>query len=119
MAKTDKLTESFLNGLTEIEPILSLMSFKKTSFQKKGYAYFIEYQRKGTIVLFLFGPSDWAIEMIINTSKGKYAGKDLLQIPEILKWINENKYQQITQRDMRNELLWFIELLKVSLPYVE
>lgn len=119
MAKVDKLTEAFLDGLIEIERVLSLMSFKKISFEEKGYAYFVKFQKKETTVLFLFGPSDWGIEMIINTTKGKYAAKDLLQIQEISKWINENRYEQIGERDIKNELLWFVELLKVSLPYVE
>ena len=119
MAKIDKLTEAFLNGLIEIEPILSLMLFKKKSFQEKGYSHFVEYQKKETILLFLFGPSDWGVEMIINTTKGKYAAKDLLQIPEISKWVNENKYEQIGERDIKNELLWFVELLKFSLPFIE
>jgi len=119
MAKIDKLTVSFLNGLIEIQPILSLMFFKKKSFEEKGYAYFVEYQKKETIVLFLFGPSDWGVEMIINTAKKKYAAKDLLQIPEILKWVKENRFEQIGERDIKNELLWFVELLKFSLPYIE
>lgn len=119
MAKIDKLTEEFLNGLIEIEPALSLMFFKRKSFEEKGYAYFVEYQKKDTMLLFLFGPSDWGIEMIVNTSKGKYAARDLLQIKEILKWVNENKYKQEGERNIKKELLWFVELLKFSLPFIE
>lgn len=119
MAKIDKLTEAFLNGLVEIELILSLLQFKRKSFQKKGFAYFVEYKRNQTMVSFLFGPSDWDVEMIVNTAKGKYAFKDLLQIKEILKWVNENRYEQIEERDIKNELLWFVELLKFSLPFIE
>ena len=119
MAKVDKLTEAFLNGLIEIEPILSLMFFKKKSFEEKGYAYFVEYSKKETIVSFLFGPSNWDVEMIVSTSKKKYAFKDLLQIQEILKWVNENRYKQIGERDIKKELMWFVELLKFSLPFIE
>lgn len=119
MAKIYKLTVAFLNGIIEIEPILSFMFFKKKSFEEKGYAYFVEYQKEDTIVQFLFGPSDWGIEMIVNTANRKYAAKDLLQIPEILKWVNENKYIQNGERDIKNELLWFVELLKFSLPFIE
>lgn len=119
MAKIDKLTEEFLNGLIEIESILLVMLFKKKSFEKKGYAYFVEYQKEKTVVLFLFGPSDWGIEMIVNTTKGKFAAKDLLQIREISTWINENRYKQENGRNIKNELEWFIDLLKVSLPYIE
>ena len=84
MAKINKLSEAFLNGLSEIELTLSLMCFKKISFLEKGFAYFVSYKKDGIIVEFLFGPSDWDIEMIVNTSKGKYSFKDLLQIQEIL-----------------------------------
>jgi len=119
MAKLNKLTEEFLNGLIEIELILSLMLFKKKSFQEKGFAYFVEYKKNETIVSFLFGPSDWDVEMIVNTYKRKYAFKDLLQIQEILKWVNENRYKQIGERDIKNELFWFVELLKFSLPFIE
>jgi hypothetical protein len=85
MTKINNLTEPFLDAIIEVEALLSIMLFRKKSFQEKGFAYFIEYKRNETIVLFLFGPSDWDVEMIINTPKKKYAFKDLLQILEISK----------------------------------
>jgi hypothetical protein len=120
MAKINNLTEEFLNALNEIEVLLFSLLFSRHSFFEKGLAYFVEYKKESnTKVEFLFGPSDWGIEMIIYTSNGKYAGKDLLQIPEILKWVNDNKYKQENGRNLKNELIWFVELLKISLPHVE
>lgn len=120
MAKINNLTEDFLEALNEIEIVLLALFFKRHSFFEKGLAYYVEY-RKGnnTRVEFLFGPSDWNIEMIIYTSKGKFAFKDLLNIPEINKWVNDNRYKQENGRNVKNELLWFVELLKASLLMVE
>jgi hypothetical protein len=120
MAKTGgKLTEDFLAGLKEIESTLSLLNFYPYSFEEKGPAYFIKYKRGNSIVEFLFGPSGWEVEMIIFTSKGKFAFKDLLQIPAIAEWVDNNRYKQYKGRSVRNELLWAIELLKTSLPIIE
>jgi hypothetical protein len=118
--KINDLTEDFLEAINDIEIVLLSLLFKRHSFFEKGLAYFIEYRReKNTRVEFLFGPSDWAIEMIIYTSKGKFAFKDLLSISEINRWVNENRYKQENGRNVKNELLWYVDLLKVSLPYVE
>ena len=120
MAIKDKLTEEFLKALNESEVMLFILFFKKYSFFEKGLACYIEYGKENnTRVEFLFGPSDWNIEMIIYTSKGRFAFKDLLNIPEIKKWVNDNRYKQEDRRNMKNELLWLIELLKISLPMVE
>ena len=120
MAIKDKLNEQFLKALHEIETELSKLFFKRHSVLEKGFAYYVEYRKENnTRVEFLFGPSDWNIEMIINTSKGKFAFKDLLNFPDINRWVNDNLYIQKNGRNIRNELEWFIELLKTSLPYVE
>ena len=57
--------------------------------------------------------------MIIYTAKGKFSFKDLLSISEMNRWVNDNRYKQTNGRNMKNELWVFVELLKVSLPYVE
>ncbi len=120
MAIKDKLNEQFLKALHEIETELFKLFFKRHSFLEKGFAYYVEYGKENnTRVEFLFGPSDWDIEMIIYTSKGKFVFKDLLNIREINKWVNNNVYIQKNGRNVRNELEWFIELLKYSLPYIE
>lgn len=120
MAKINNLTEDFLEAINEIEIVLFALSFKRNSFFEKGFAYFIEFRKENnTRVEFLFGPSDWDIEMIIYTSKGKFAFKDLLSIPGIISWVNKNRYKQENSRNLKKELEWFVDLLKVSLPYVE
>ncbi len=120
MAIKDKLTEEFLKALNEIEIVLLTIFFKRHSFFEKGLACYIEYRKENnTRVEFLFGPSDWDIEMIIYTSKGKFAFKDLLGISEINRWVNDNRYKEESGRNIKKELLWFVELLKVSLTYVE
>jgi len=120
MAKINNLTKDFIEAINEIEIMLLALFFKRHSFFEKGLAYFIEYRKENnTRVEFLFGPSDWDIEMIIYTSKGKFAFKDLLSIPELSSWVNNNRYKQENSRNIKNELEWFIDLMKVSLPYVE
>lgn len=120
MAKINNVTEDFLEAINEIGIVLLALFFKRHSFFEKGLAYFIEYRKENnTRVEFLFGPSDWDIEMIIYTSKGKFAFKDLFSIPEIISWVNHNRYRQESSRNIKNELEWFVDLLKVSLPYVE
>jgi hypothetical protein len=119
MTINDKLTEDFLIGIKEVESILLLLHFYPDSFNEKGSAYFIRYKKNKTIVEFIFGPSDWDIEMIIFTSKGKFAFKDLLRIPVIAKWVLDNRYIQENIRNVKNELFWYMELLKTALPIIE
>jgi hypothetical protein len=120
MAIKDNLTEEFLKALNEIESPLQTILFKRHSFFEKGSAFYIEYSKENnTRVEFQFGPSDWDIEMIIYTSKDKFSFKDLLGVPEIKRWVNDNKYEQKNGRNLRNELVWLVNLLTVSLKYVE
>lgn len=120
MAIKDKLTEEFLQALRDLEVMLLELLFKKHSFFEKGLAYYIEYRKEDNISIeFLFGPSEWNVEMIIYTSKGKFAFKNLLEIPTIKEWVNDNRYKQGNERNVKNELLWSIELLKISLHIVE
>jgi|GEM_PF-1636975 hypothetical protein len=120
MGKINKLEEEFFKALDEIELLLLVLLFKRHSFFEKGEAGFVEYRKENNTRLeFLFGPSDWDIEMIIYTSKGKHAFKDLLSVPEIKSWVSDNRYKKENGRNIKNELLWFVELLKVSLPLVE
>jgi hypothetical protein len=120
MAVKSKLTEEFLEALNEIEINFLSLLFKRHSFFEKGLAYFIEYRKENNSrVELLFGPSNWDIEMIIYSSKGKFSFKDLLSIPEINNWVNNNRYKQKNDRNIKNEMEWLVNLLKVSLPYVE
>jgi hypothetical protein len=120
MAIKDKLTEEFLIAIHDIEIVLLSLLFKKHSFFEKGLAYYIEYKKgKNTKVKFLFGPPEWHIDIVIHTSKGDFEFKDLLNVTEINRWVNDNRYKQENGRNIKNELLWFVELLKVSLPFAE
>lgn len=119
MAVKDKLTEEFLEALKEAESILLTLSFVKHSFQEKSLAYFVEFKKDNVFLEFLFGPPEFQIEMIIYTSKGKFAFRDLLEIKTIEKWVNDNKYVQLNDRNVKDELMWFVELMKVSMSEVE
>ncbi len=119
MAIKNNLTESFLQSVKEIQFILLEIGFIEYSFIEKGYAYYVQFKRDNTIVKFIFGPSDYQIEMIIYTSKGKFAFRDLLKITAISEWVNNYRYIQGNERNIREEMMWFIELLKFSLPIVE
>ena len=121
MAIKDKIAEEFLLGLKEIEPALLEMQFEPHSFYENGLAYYIQYRNEanGTIVEFLFGPSDWETEIIIYTSKDEFGFKDLLEIPAIAKWVDENRYTQGNERNIKKELHWDVELLRICLPIIE
>ena len=113
MDKINDLTKDFLEALVEIEIVLRVLFFKRYSFFEKGLAYFIEYRKENNSrVEFLFGPSNWDIEMIIYTSNGKFAFKDLLIIPEIENWVNINRYKQENSRNIKNELDWFVDFIE-------
>lgn len=100
--------------------MLQALRFKRCSFFEKGLAYFVEYKRENnTRVEFRFGPSNWDIEMIIYSSKGNFSFNDLLSIPDINQWVNANRYIRRNERNVESELFWFVDLLNVSLPYVE
>ena len=62
---------------------------------------------------FMFGPSDWDVEMIIKRNGRKYAFKDLLQIPSIAQWTEDNRYIRETRdRNIADEVGWAVKLLK-------
>lgn len=82
-------------------------------------AYFVKFQREKTIIEFLFGSSGWDIEMIIYIGNRKLVFKDLLEILAIAKWVDDHRYKQAMGRNIKKELLWFVELLKVSLLLIE
>jgi hypothetical protein len=59
----------------------------------------------------MFGPSDWNVEMLLTTKEKKYALKDLLQIPSIVQWTKDNKFQPKTNDRVKDELGWYVDLL--------
>jgi hypothetical protein len=111
-----KINEEFLAALNSSEDVFSEISFEKDRYIEKGYAQYVYYKNKNVKAEFLFGPPDWHIDMIIYVSNKKYSFADLLKIPVILDWVNNNRYKQENSRNIQNELLWFIDLLRVSLP---
>ncbi len=96
-----------------MEKVLADIGLSHLSTEKKG-ATFIEYQgTDDTRVTFMFGPSDWDVEMIIKRNGIKYAFKDLLQIPSIAQWTKDNRYIQETRdRSIADEVGWAVKLLK-------
>lgn len=114
----DLLTEEFLQSIREIEGIFSAMYFKQYSFEEKGRLYIIQYKSLDTIVEFLFGPPEFQIEMIVYVGNKKYAFRDLLQFSKVAEWVKSNRYVQRNGRSLKDEMLWFSELLKFSLPFL-
>jgi hypothetical protein len=114
----DNLTSEFLQSLNEVESILHSMLFEKHSHVDKGNVHFVQYKSGETVIEFVFGSPEFQVEILIFTSKGKYTFGDLLQIPEVATWVSKNRYVEERGRVLKNEILWFLELLKVSLPIV-
>ena len=115
----DEQTKDFLNTLNCIENPLSKYKFELLSVEEKGFAYFIKYKRKETVVEFLFGPPEFQVEILIKTTKGSFAFRDLLKNSHIIAWVNNNRYTQSGNRNIKNEILWFVQLLNFSLPFIE
>ena len=111
--------ESFIESVKEASSLLTEMKFAHHSTIRKGYSTYIDYKRKGTMITFMFGPSDWDVEILIIIGARKYAFKDLLQIPSIHHWVSSNRYEQRSKRIIKDEVIWFIKLLQFALPKIE
>ena len=118
MAIKKNITEEFLQGVKDIEEVFFNMGYNQLSYLEKGYACYVQYKNKDCIVEFIFGPPEYQIEILIYVAKEKYAFKDLLRIPAIENWVRINRYVQGDKRKLKNELLWFVDLLKFALPNV-
>ena len=112
----DKLNEEFLNALHGAEMTLSAMGFLRDKYIEIGYAQFADFKSKNAKVQFVFGPSEWEISIVIYALNQKYSFGDLLKISAVLEWVNNNRYKEENGRNIQNEVLWFTDLLKVSLP---
>lgn len=106
--------ETFIQSLKNVEVELNDIGFLHTSTIKKGYATYIHYKMadNNMPILFMYGPSDWNVELSVTKNGRKYEFKDILQIPPILQWIMDNKFQRQTSNNIKNEVTWFIDLLR-------
>lgn len=105
--------ETFIQSLKNIGLELNNIGFLHTSTIKKGYATYIQYERVDNMqILFMYGPSDWNVEMSITKNGRKYEFKDILQIPPIFQWIMDNKFQRQTINNIKDEVTWFVTLLR-------
>ena len=109
----------FLQALEVAEKSLLILHFKKSYFEKRGYAYFVGFEREDCRVRFSYGPPEYEIDIVIFTLKSKFEFKDLLQIPAIVTWVKDNRYIPTNRKDLEREMLWLIELLKFSLPLIK
>ncbi len=109
--------ESFIKTMNDMENVLTNIGLSHLSTEKKGYATYIKYRGpRDTEVTFMYGPSDWDVEIRIKRNWRNwrtYAFKDLLQIPSVAQWTEDNKYKQETSdRIIADEVDWFVKLLK-------
>jgi hypothetical protein len=109
----------YLDGMREAEILLGSYGFQRLSFQRKGYLCIDKFTKQGTVVKFLFGPPEWHPEMFIQTQTGRFSLKDLLEIPVVMDWYRDKLDRQKDDLSARDELLWFVELLKVALAFIE
>jgi len=119
MATIDKSSPEFLQALKDVEEFFLLMQFRQNSFLQKGYAYYVEFKRNDTIVLYFYGPGEYNLEMIVTTAKRKFSFGDLLTIPIIATWVSNNKYIDKYEKSLKNSFLYYIEILKIALPIIE
>lgn len=120
MAIETNLSKVFIVGINKIMPELKKMDFDLFFFTGIGFGEYIEFRnKKNTSIEFFFGPSDWDIEIIIQTSKGKFGFRDLMEIKETKIWILDNIYKKVHPRSIESELFWFLDLLRNSLKFIE
>ena len=115
----DQQSESFIDSIRQTESSLETIGFSRSVKREIGHAHFVTFRRNDTTVEFLYGPPESNTEMIIHTLNGKFGLKDLLEIPEISGWMNQNRYTQTGGRSIKNEMQWNLELLKASLIFIE
>jgi hypothetical protein len=107
-----KSQETFIQSIKDIETRLTDIGFLHLSTTKKGYATYIDFKSADkTQVSFMFGPSEWNVEMLLTVKEKQYAFKDLLQISSVAQWTRDNKFQPRTNDRVKDELSWYVELL--------
>ena len=105
--------EVFIKSIKDLEPHLTQLGFLHLSTNKKGFATYAEYKSKDNIqALFMFGPSDWHVDLSLSRNERKYEFKDLLQIPAISQWTKDNKLKEQTNNRIKDEVAWFVGLLR-------
>ena len=105
--------EAFIKSIKDMEPELVDIGFSLHSLDKKGFATYIQYKSKENIqALFMFGPSDWHVELSLTKNERKYELKDLFQIPLIVQWQKENSFRHDSNDRIKEEVTWFVSLLK-------
>ena len=115
---SQNLIDDFSESMLEAESILASLGFAPHSFRAVGYAQFRQFKKGNMVVEFMFGPSEWQVEMLIETDDQTYALKDLLKIPLLQTWVTENKYIPPDRRNVRLEVLWFLDLVKVAVETI-
>lgn len=116
-----KLNQEFLTAIQQFEIKLIDKGFYRISPILEDSAYYtIEFlnTEKEIKINYFFGPSGWELELFIYTIKGKFSFSDLLKIPEIAQWVNENRYKQVGGRNIAEELEWDLKLYEFSIPFL-
>ena len=106
----------YLNAISRIEPRLRSLGFQRLSCKRKGPLCITKFIKRTTLVEFLFGPPEWHAEMFVRTTKGRFALKDLLDIPLVADWSNANGDDEV---GVEAEVSWYASLLELSLPSIE
>jgi hypothetical protein len=105
--------EIFIQSLKNVEIKLNDIGFFHTSTIKKGYATYIHYKMVDNMqILFMYGPSDWHVELSLTKNGRKYEFKDILQIPSISQWIMDNKFQHQTSNSIKDEVTWLVDFVR-------
>jgi len=105
--------EIFIESIKGLDSELTDIGFSHLSTTKKGYATYIDYKSAdNSIITFMYGPSDWDVEILIIKNGKKYALKDILQVPSITQWIKDNKFQEQTRNRIKDEVAWFVDLIR-------
>jgi len=104
--------ETFIQAIKDNETRLTDIGFSHISTTKKGYATYIDFKStEKDKVSFIFGPSDWNVEIVFTTTDKKYEFKDLVQIPSVALWTRDNKFTPKSNDKIKDQVDWFVDLL--------
>lgn len=105
--------DTFIHLIKDMESELTHIGFSHLSTTKKGYATYVDYKSAENIhASFMFGPSDWHVELVLRKDEKNYELKDLLQIPSIAEWIRNSKFKEQTSNRIKDEITFFVGLLR-------
>jgi hypothetical protein len=112
----DSLKSEFTQILKACEYRFSELQLYPVRTGDKGLTLFSIYENTNMRVEFFFGPDDWSVDVIVETKTTRYDLSTLLEIRTLEEWTNTHPFPRQVDRNLKNELLWFLDLIEQAMP---